>query len=359
MKLVTYTYEHAPDSIATGARPARHSAHGERPGLLVGDDLANATVIDLLRALAFVDRKRGGARDEHSVIAEYGASVLGFIEHAKDARPAADEVLAAHAKGALPNGTETGWLTLPASEVTLHAPIPRPPSMRDGYAFRQHVETARKNRGLEMIPEFDQFPVFYFTNHQAVVGPGAVRVREQHLQRLDFELECAIVIGKEGRDVSAAEADDFVFGMTIMNDFSARALQMDEMKLSLGPAKGKDFATGLGPYLVTMDELASATKKTAKGAAFDLEMRAFVNGTQVSKGNVKDMTWTFAQILERASYGVTLYPGDVIGSGTCGTGCFLELNGSKITKDQWLKAGDVVALEIDRLGRLENTIVAY
>ena len=133
---------------------------------------------------------------------------------------------------------------------------------------------------------------------------------------------------------------------------------MEEMKLSLGPAKGKDFATALGPYLVTIDELAPAIRRTPSGAHFDLGMRAFVNGVQVSTGNVKDMTWTFAQILERASYGVTLYPGDVIGSGTCGTGCFLELNGSKITQDQWLRPGDVVALEIDRLGRLENRVVA-
>jgi fumarylacetoacetate (FAA) hydrolase len=128
------------------------------------------------------------------------------------------------------------------------------------------------------------------------------------------------------------------------------------MKLSLGPAKGKDFATGLGPWLVTMDELHPVTAKTPHGARFDLGMRAYVNGVHVSTGNVKDMTWTFAQILERASYGVTLHPGDVIGSGTCGTGCFLELNGSKITNNQWLKAGDTVALEIDRLGRLENSI---
>jgi fumarylacetoacetate (FAA) hydrolase len=132
---------------------------------------------------------------------------------------------------------------------------------------------------------------------------------------------------------------------------------MDEMKLSLGPAKGKDFATGLGPYLVTLDELAEHTKKSPKGNVYDLNMRAFVNGTKLSQGNVKDMTWTFAEILARARYGVTLYPGDVIGSGTCGTGCFLELNGSKITDNQWLKPGDVVVLEIDGLGRLENRVV--
>jgi fumarylacetoacetate (FAA) hydrolase len=229
--------------------------------------------------------------------------------------------------------------------------------MRDGYAFRQHVETARRNRGLEMIPEFDQFPVFYFTNHQAVVGPGDVSVRKLHLERLDFELEAAIVVGRRARDLALADADAVVFGMTIMNDFSARAIQMEEMKLSLGPAKGKDFATGLGPWLVTMDELATHTTKTAVGAKYDLGMRAFVNGKQVSSGNVKDMSWTFAQILERASYGVTLYPGDVIGSGTCGTGCFLELNGSKVTNNQWLVPEDRIALEIDGLGRLENRIV--
>jgi fumarylacetoacetate (FAA) hydrolase len=212
-----------------------------------------------------------------------------------------------------------------------------------------------------MIPEFDQFPVFYFTNHQAVIGPGELHVQSRHLERLDFELEAAIVVGKEARNVRAGaggSADDLVFGLTIMNDFSARALQMDEMKLSLGPAKGKDFATGLGPWLVTKDELAThMTRDPGRGDVFDLEMRAFVNGVAVSRGNVKDMNWTFAQILERASYGVTLYPGDVIGSGTCGTGCFLELNGSKVTKDQWLKPGDVVALEIDGLGRLENRVV--
>src|SRR5207253_250319 len=177
------------------------------------------------------------------------------------------------------------------------------------------------------------------------------------LDRLDFELEAAIVVGKRGRNVPASKADALIFGMTIMNDFSARALQMEEMKLSLGPAKGKDFATALGPYLVTLDELLPFSRQTAHGRHFDLGMRAFVNGVQVSTGNVKDMTWTFAQILERASYGATLYPGDVIGSGTCGTGCFLELNGSKITQNQWLNLGDVVALEIDGLGRLENTVV--
>jgi fumarylacetoacetate (FAA) hydrolase len=340
MKLVTYTH----GAIA-------------RPGLLVTSADGNAAtgvVLDLLRSMAWVDGNRSAPpSDERAIADKLGDSVLGFIERESVARPLAVEALAAHARGELP-----GAFAFAAADVALLAPIPRPPSMRDGYAFRQHVETARRNRGLDMIPEFDQFPVFYFTNHQAVIGPGPLRVKPRHLERLDFELEAAIVIGREGRDLTAGAADEHIFGMTIMNDFSARVLQMQEMLMSLGPAKGKDFATGLGPYLVTIDELAGRTKKTPKGSSFDLGMRAFVNGVQVSTGNVSEMTWTFAQILERASYGVTLFPGDVIGSGTCGTGCFLELNGSKITNDQWLKPGDVVALEIDQLGRLENTVVA-
>jgi fumarylacetoacetate (FAA) hydrolase len=321
MKLVTYRFGSSAEA---------------RSGLLV-----DASIVDLARGLGAIGSKVDGS------------SVLALVQAGDAGLRAARDVLAAHAEGKLP-----GNAVVAASGATLLAPIPRPPSMRDGYAFRQHVETARRNRGLEMIPEFDQFPVFYFTNHQAVVGPGPLRVKPRHLERLDFELEAAIVVGREAHDVAAKDADSVVFGMTIMNDFSARVLQMDEMKLNLGPAKGKDFATGLGPWLVTMDELAAATKPSENGARYDLGMRAFVNGVQVSTGNVADMNWTFAQILERASYGVTLYPGDVIGSGTCGTGCFLELNGSKITHDQWLKTGDVVALEIDRLGRLENTIVA-
>lgn len=243
------------------------------------------------------------------------------------------------------------------ADVTLLAPIPRPPSMRDGYAFRQHVEAARRNRGVPMIEEFDLFPVFYFTNHLAVTGPGGLPVQKLALDKLDFELEAAIVIGKKGKNIPASKADEHIFGYMIMNDWSARTLQMEEMKLSLGPAKGKDFATSLGPWLVTRDELAPFLQAGPQGERFNLKMRAHVNGKQVSFGNLKDMTWSFAQILERASYGVELQPGEVIGSGTVGTGCFLELNGSKITNNQWLKPGDQVALEIDGLGRLENTII--
>ncbi|WP_394837209.1 fumarylacetoacetate hydrolase family protein [Pendulispora rubella] len=328
------------------------ASSSERHGILEGE-----RIIDLEAGLRWLEKDQGRAADRAAVVERYGNGLLGFIEHAEQARPAADELQRRAREGKLPDAHDGAPIVRAASDVALLAPLPRPPSMRDGYAFRQHVETARRNRGVAMIPEFDLFPVFYFTNHQAVIGPGELRVLPKHLERLDFELEAAIVIGKRGRNVPAARADELIFGLTIMNDFSARDLQMEEMKLSLGPAKGKDFATALGPYLCTLDELTANTTRTDKGNVFDLGMRAFVNDVQVSTGNVKDMNWTFAQILERASYGVTLYPGDVIGSGTCGTGCFLELNGSKITKDQWLRPGDRMALEIDGLGRLEHTVV--
>jgi fumarylacetoacetate (FAA) hydrolase len=132
---------------------------------------------------------------------------------------------------------------------------------------------------------------------------------------------------------------------------------MEEMKLSLGPAKGKDFATALGPWLVTKDELDSKKITSANGDRYDLTMTCTVNGKELSRGNLKDMTWSFAQLIERASYGVTLMPGDVIGSGTVGTGCLLELNGSKITDNLWIQVGDTVTCSIDMLGSLTNTVV--
>ena len=142
-----------------------------------------------------------------------------------------------------------------------------------------------------------------------------------------------------------------------MNDLSARVLQMQEMKLNLGPAKGKDFGSTFGPWLVTKDELDSCKQSSVDGDRYDLKMKAFVNDIQVSGDTLSNMTWTFAQIIERVSYGVDIFPGDIIGSGTCGTGCFLELNGSKITDNQWLNPGDTVSLEIDGLGTLTNNIV--
>lgn len=255
---------------------------------------------------------------------------------------------------------------IPYNSVQILAPVPFPTSCRDGYAFRQHVAAARKNRRVDMIAEFDQYPVFYFTNHHSVKGEGEVSCMPDHFEKLDFELEAAIVICKHGRNIRAEDADEYIGGIMIMNDLSARRLQMEEMLLNLGPAKGKDFATTTGPWLVTPDELEPfvvPAKEGHTGRSWNLTMKARVNGVQVSEGNLSDMDWTFAEIIERASYGVDLYPGDIIGSGTVGTGCFLELNGTGKFNDpafeeQWLQQGDVVELEIDELGVLSNTITA-
>ncbi len=266
----------------------------------------------------------------------------------------------------LREGTRTSNKGIPVNTVQLLAPVPFPSSCRDGYAFRQHVAAARRNRKVEMIPEFDQYPIFYFTNHHSITGPGDIRCMPDHFEKLDFELEASIVICKHGRNIKAEEADEYIGGLMIMNDMSARRLQMEEMLLNLGPAKGKDFSTVIGPWLVTLDELQSfeiPAKENHTGKNWNMNMKCWVNGVQVSEGNLGDMDWTFAEIVERASYGVDLYPGDVIGSGTVGTGCFLELNGTGKLNDanypeQWLQPNDVVDMEIDGLGKLSNTIVA-
>lgn len=237
------------------------------------------------------------------------------------------------------------------SEVKLSAPIPRPVSIRDFYAFEDHVKTARRKRGLDVIPEWYQFPVFYFTNHLAVKGPDERIEVPPGCRALDYELEIACVIGKEGRDIPASEADAYIFGYCIMNDWSARDLQREEMKVGLGPAKGKDFATSLGPYLVSKQEL----HPHQTGDRYDLTMKAAVNGKVISKGNLKDIYYSFAQMIERASAGVTLYPGEVIGSGTVGTGCILEL-GEEVHR--YLRPGDEVELTIEGLGSLKNKIAA-
>ena len=289
--------------------------------------------------------KDGKIYDLNAIDSQISDNMLEFLQGGKEQLQLA--------KAAVENESPT----ISTEDAKLISPVPNPPSVRDAYAFRQHVATARQNRGLEMIPEFDEIPIFYFTNHHAIFGEGDFPVRQRHTEKLDFELECAAVIGKSGRNISIEKADDYTAGFMIMNDLSARVLQMQEMKLNLGPAKGKDFGSSFGPWLVTKDELEPYRRSSPDGDRYDLRMKAFVNNIQVSEDTLANMTWTFAQIIERVSYGVDIFPGDVIGSGTCGTGCFLELNGSKITDNQWLNPGDTVSLEIEELGTLINKII--
>jgi fumarylacetoacetate (FAA) hydrolase len=224
-------------------------------------------------------------------------------------------------------------------------------SFRDFYAFEQHVKTARGRRGLEMIPEWYELPVFYFSNPRSMIPDGAPLRAPPYGERLDYELEVACVIGSEGRDLSLEEAEAHVLGYAVLNDWSLRDVQRREMKVGLGPAKGKDFATSLGPLLVTPDEL----EERRQGKGYRLAMVARVNGRELSRGSWSSISYSFAEMIARASQGVTLYPGDVIGSGTVGTGCILELGAERA--GGWLKPGDSVELEVERLGILRNQIV--
>jgi 2-keto-4-pentenoate hydratase/2-oxohepta-3-ene-1,7-dioic acid hydratase in catechol pathway len=238
--------------------------------------------------------------------------------------------------------------------VQLMAPISRPPSVRDFYAFEQHVRTARERRGLEMDPDWYELPVFYFSNPAAIVGPFDDVAVPPGTEELDFELEIAAVIGQSGSDLDPDVADQYIAGFCVMNDWSARDIQRREMKLSMGPVKGKDSATTLGPVLVTPDELAD----THKDRAYDLTMTATVNGKEYSRASLAEIYWSFGEMVAYASRGTTVIPGDVIGSGTCGTGCILELSmvhGSDAYP--WLQPGDEVVLEVQRLGRIANKVV--
>ncbi len=231
--------------------------------------------------------------------------------------------------------------SLSIDEVKFLSPL-KPNTLRDGYAFEQHVMTANRNRGRDVPQEWYEFPVFYFTNPNAVFGHDDVIPYPHYTKAMDYELEVAVVIGKGGINIKPEDAPKHIFGYTIFNDWSARDIQRKEMAVGLGPAKGKDFASAFGPVIVTHDSLAD--KATKRPGVYELAMMARVNGVEMSRGNFKDA---------RASDSVMLYPGDVIGSGTVGTGCLLEL-----TKFQgpWLKHGDIVELEIERIGVLRNTI---
>jgi fumarylacetoacetate (FAA) hydrolase len=217
------------------------------------------------------------------------------------------------------------------ADVHLVAPIPRPPSVRDFYAFERHVQSARAQRGLEMAPEWYQLPVFYFSNPAAVNGPDDEIAFPSESSAWDYELEAAAVVGADGR----------IVGFTVMNDWSARDLQKMEMAVGLGPAKGKDFATSLGPVVVTRDELGDLR----------LEMVARVNGEERSRGNLGDIHWPWEELAAHAGRNTRLVPGDVLGSGTVGTGCILEHGDGR-----WLQPGDVVELEIERIGVLRNVV---
>lgn len=243
----------------------------------------------------------------------------------------------------------------PLDEVRLLAPIPAPPSIRDFSVFVDHVATGiRNSTGRELDPGFFEQPVFWYCNPTTVVGTGTVVEVPGNEERMDYELGVAAVIGARGRDIEPARAEEHIAGFCIMNDWSARDLQAREMQIApIGPSKGKDFATGLGPFLVTPDEL----EGRRAGRSYDLSMTAAVNGREYSRGCLADMYWSFAEMVAYASRAVTLLPGDVLCSGSVGMGCIGELilrHGAD--RYSWLAEGDEVTLAVDGMGELRNRI---
>ncbi|MDF3142607.1 MULTISPECIES: fumarylacetoacetate hydrolase family protein [unclassified Streptomyces] len=255
-------------------------------------------------------------------------------------------------------GTRPVGDAVPLSDVRLLPPL-EPPTVRDFVTFEEHVEGVRRSvDGAAGVPErWYAAPTFYFTNPYAVYGPHDDIPMPPGSAVLDFELEVAAVIGREGRDLTPEQARDHIVGYTIFNDWSARDLQSAEMKVGLGPCKGKDTATTLGPYLVTADEL--EPYRDTDGF-LRLALTAEINGEVVGKDLLSNMSWTFEEMVAYASRGTWVRPGDVLGSGTCGNGgCLAELWGVRGRRDPApLKPGDTVTLTVEGIGSVSNTVVA-
>ena len=240
---------------------------------------------------------------------------------------------------------------LQAEDLEFGPPILRPPSLRDFYAFEGHVKTMWERRGGTVPETWYRLPIFYFSNVSEIRGPDEPVWRPAASQELDYELEVAALIDTPVHDLAAERGEEAIGGYLVFNDWSARDLQREETTVRLGPAKGKDFATSIGPWLVTPDELADARRD--KG--YDLAMTATVNGVELSRGTWADAQFSFGEMVSRASADVRLRPGDLLGSGTVGTGCLLEVR-DEILK-RYLEPGDEVTLTVERLGTLTTPIV--
>lgn len=318
----------------------------ERIGALWGDPSGeDATLVDLTAAAARRFAAAGEPEPQRLAGCYVPPDMLRLLEMGPTAMALAREALgeagAAIDRGERLAGPRGERLAYRLAEVRLRAPLPRPPSLRDFLAFEAHAKAAFARRSEPVPDAWYRMPVYYKGNHRSILGPGDDLVWPRFTERLDYELELACVIGRRGRDLSADGAPAFIAGYTIMNDWSARDVQKGEMQCRLGPAKGKDFATSLGPWLATPDELP---------ASLDLRMVARVNGEVWSDGRSGAAYWSFPQMIAHASSEEALYPGDVLGSGTVGGGCGLEL-------DRWLAPGDVVELEVEGLGVLRNRVV--
>ena len=302
-------------------------------------------IIDLNFACAWHLARKGEARP--SVLADILVpdNMLEYLRgeetSAGFARATVASVQEELSAGKSPVGLREETLVYRPDDVTLRAPLPCPVSFRDFYAFEAHVKKGFEKRGEPMPEEWYQMPVYYKGGHLNIIGPGEDVLWPSFTEKFDYELEIAFVIGKTGRDIAPAQARNYIAGFTVLDDFSARDIQRKEMKVRLGPAKGKDWCTSIGPLLVTMDEI---------GDPYDLRMTARVNGELWSEGNTSSIFWKFEQMIEFLSRDDTIHPGELIGSGTVGGGCGLEL-------DRWMKPGDIVELEIEKIGVLRNRVV--
>ena len=228
----------------------------------------------------------------------------------------------------------------PIDKIQIKAPLLNPPSLKDFFAFEEHAKNGAKRRNEELPKEWYEIPAYYKGNHREIYGPNDEIPWPYYTRRLDFESEIACVIGKKGKNISEDKVNDYIFGYMIFNDMSARDIQKKEMALRMGPAKGKDFANVFGPYLVTKDEV---------NPEKDFSIKVKVNGEIWSEGHFKDQYWGFPLMVSYISQEESIYPGDILGSGTFYKGCGLDL-------DRWIKPGDVIELEVQSLGVLKNTV---
>lgn len=306
--------------------------------------LQRDAIVDLHFAYASVLAARGERQPYHWAEAFVPPRMRAFIETGSTALDAAAQGLSfvqeQHSLTTLA-GARGERIAYRLDEVRLCPPLPDPGSLRDFLAFEDHAKAGAERRGEQLAKAWYEMPIYYKGNPRTLVGPEEEMLWPAYTEKLDYELELACIIGREGRNINEIEAPAYIFGYSILNDFSARDIQRGEMACRLGPAKGKDFATGLGPCIVTADEIPHPPK---------LDMTARVNGEVWSRGNSGSIHWTFAAMIAHASREETLYPGDILGSGTLFGGCGLDLG-------RWLQPGDTIELEVEGIGVLRNRVV--
>ena len=311
----------------------------------IGSVQPDGVIIDLSSAGVALKSHQGEPQPYRLVEALVPPDMRRFIEAGStaldEAQRAVNYVLEKRAKGGTPEGPQGESLVFPISDVALLSPLPRPNSLRDFILFEGHFRRSYDAMGIEPPDAWYKLPIYYKGNAASIIGHGQDLIWPSYTEQLDYELEIAMIIGKEGRNISSENAGEYIFGFSCFNDFSARDIQAEEMSVRLGPAKGKDFGSAIGPWIVTKDEV---------GDYHNLDMTARINGEVWSEGNCRDMFHSWERMIEHVSMEETIYPADIFGSGTATRGCGLEIG-------RWLKPGDVVEIEIGNVGVLRNRVV--